>query len=96
MGALTGLVLGIAQAMALAGPHPATLGWAAAMPLLWALGWTITTLAGIRRRRAVHRLRRQRCRHLLRPVRPAALPAPALRATAAPHAASKRHREVAS
>src|SRR3954468_6694160 len=41
MGAVTGLVLGAAQAAAL----PAAVGrrrwiWAAAMPILWALGWT--------------------------------------------------------
>ena len=48
MGAITGLMLGVAQAAAL----PAAVGrrrwiWAAAMPLLWALGWTVTTLGGI-------------------------------------------------
>ncbi len=48
MGAITGLLLGVAQAAAL----PATVGrvrwiWAAAMPVLWALGWTVTTLGGI-------------------------------------------------
>jgi hypothetical protein len=47
MGALTGLVLGPAQALAL--PRGARLRWvwAAAMPALWALGWTTTTLGGI-------------------------------------------------
>jgi hypothetical protein len=47
MGALTGLVLGPAQALAL--PRTARLRWlwAAAMPALWALGWTATTLGGI-------------------------------------------------
>jgi hypothetical protein len=47
MGALTGLVLGPAQALAL---PPATRHrwiWAAAVPALWALGWTVTTLGGI-------------------------------------------------
>jgi hypothetical protein len=47
MGALTGLVLGPAQALAL---PPATRHrwlWAVAMPALWALGWTTTTLGGI-------------------------------------------------
>ena len=46
-GAITGLVLGIAQALAL--PHATRLRWvwAAAMPILWALGWTATTLGGI-------------------------------------------------
>jgi hypothetical protein len=47
MGALTGAVLGAAQAVAL--PRHARLRWlwAAAMPALWALGWTVTTLGGI-------------------------------------------------
>lgn len=47
MGLLTGLVLGVAQALAL----PRTLRlrplWAVTTPLLWALGWTVTTLAGV-------------------------------------------------
>lgn len=48
-GALTGLILGPAQALAL----PATTSrrhrwlWAAAAPPLWALGWTVTTVIGI-------------------------------------------------
>src|SRR3954463_8631481 len=47
MGALTGAVLGPAQALALPrGTHLRWL-WAVAMPPLWALGWTITTLGGI-------------------------------------------------
>jgi hypothetical protein len=48
MGALNGLILGIAQALAL--PRRAHLRWvwAAAMPALWALGWTVTTLFMIR------------------------------------------------
>ena len=47
MGAITGLPLGAAQAFLLRGrvAHPWV--WAAAMPLLWALGWTITAAAGI-------------------------------------------------
>jgi hypothetical protein len=49
MGAITGLALGLAQALAL--PGRASTGarvlWAAAMPALWALGWTITTVAGV-------------------------------------------------
>jgi hypothetical protein len=47
MGALTGVPLGIAQTIAL--PRRARLrwAWAAAMPALWALGWTVTTIAGI-------------------------------------------------
>jgi hypothetical protein len=48
MGAVTGVMLGVAQAAAL----PAAVGrrrwiWAVAMPVLWALGWTVTTLGGI-------------------------------------------------
>ena len=48
MGAVTGVTLGVAQAAAL----PASVGrlrwiWAAAMPILWAVGWTATTLGGI-------------------------------------------------
>jgi hypothetical protein len=47
MGALTGIFLGVAQALAL--PRRARLRWlwAGAMPLLWALGWTATTVGGI-------------------------------------------------
>jgi len=47
MGALTGLVLGIAQAVALPRATRLRWLWAAAMPILWALGWTATTLGGI-------------------------------------------------
>ncbi len=47
MGALTGLVLGAAQALALPHRSPLRWVWAAAMPALWALGWAVTTLAGI-------------------------------------------------
>lgn len=48
MGAVNGLVLGLAQALGL----PRQLGlrrwiWAAAMPAVWSLGWTVTTLAKI-------------------------------------------------
>ena len=42
MGAVTGLALGVAQAAVLR-----RWIWAAAMPLLWALGWTVTTVAGV-------------------------------------------------
>ena len=79
MGALTGLVLGARPDGGATGPTRRRWWWAAAMPLLWALGWTVTTLAGIAVGRAVHHLRRQRCRHLLRPVRAAAVPAAAPR-----------------
>ena len=47
MGALTGLALGGAQALVLPAGARYRAAWAAAMPLLWALGWTVTTLAGI-------------------------------------------------
>ncbi len=47
MGALTGLVLGPAQAMALPRGTRQRWTWAAAVPALWALGWTTTTLGGI-------------------------------------------------
>jgi hypothetical protein len=47
MGALTGVVLGIAQAVALPAQTRRRWLWAAAMPPLWALGWMVTTLAGI-------------------------------------------------
>jgi hypothetical protein len=47
MGAITGLVLGGAQALALPARTRYRLAWAAAIPALWALGWTVTTLSGI-------------------------------------------------
>jgi hypothetical protein len=47
MGALTGLVLGPAQALVLPPDTRRRWLWAAAMPPLWALGWTATTLGGI-------------------------------------------------
>ena len=47
MGALTGLPLGVAQTVALPRRARRRWAWAAAMPALWALGWTVTTLAGI-------------------------------------------------
>jgi hypothetical protein len=47
MGALTGLVLGPAQALALPRGTRLRWAWAAALPPLWALGWTTTTLGGI-------------------------------------------------
>jgi len=47
MGALTGLVLGPAQALALPPTTRHRWVWAVAMPALWALGWTTTTLGGI-------------------------------------------------
>jgi hypothetical protein len=47
MGALTGVVLGVGQALALPAGAPRRWWWAAAMPVLWSLGWVVTTLAGI-------------------------------------------------
>jgi hypothetical protein len=47
MGALTGIPLGVAQALALPRHTRLRWAWAAAMPALWALGWTATTLGGI-------------------------------------------------
>ena len=47
MGALTGLLLGVAQTLALPAATRYRWVWAAAIPLLWALGWTITTLVGV-------------------------------------------------
>ena len=47
MGAVTGLALGGAQALVLPAGARYRAAWAGAIPLLWALGWTVTTLAGI-------------------------------------------------
>ena len=47
MGAITGLPLGAAQALLLRHRVARSWVWAAAMPLLWALGWTVTATAGI-------------------------------------------------
>lgn len=47
MGAITGVPLGLAQALALPAAVRRRWTWAVAMPVLWALGWTVTTLAGI-------------------------------------------------
>jgi hypothetical protein len=47
MGAITGIPLGAAQAYLLRDRLANTWVWAAAMPLLWALGWTVTTAGGI-------------------------------------------------
>jgi hypothetical protein len=47
MGAVTGVTLGVAQALALPGAARQRWLWAAVMPVLWALGWTVTTVAGI-------------------------------------------------
>ena len=47
MGALTGLVLGAAQALALPADTAHRGAWAIAVPALWALGWVVTTSGGI-------------------------------------------------
>ena len=43
MGAITGIPIGAAQAYLLRDRLANAWVWAAAMPLLWALGWTVTT-----------------------------------------------------
>jgi hypothetical protein len=47
MGFITGIPLGAAQAYLLRDRVANAWVWAAAMPLLWALGWTVTTVGGI-------------------------------------------------
>ena len=47
MGVVTGVVLGAAQTLALPRTTRRRWAWVAAMPVLWALGWTVTTLGGI-------------------------------------------------
>jgi hypothetical protein len=47
MGAITGIPIGAAQAYLLRDRLANAWVWAAAMPLLWALGWTVTTAGGI-------------------------------------------------
>jgi hypothetical protein len=47
MGAITGVPVGAAQAFVLRDRVARSWVWAAAMPLLWALGWAVTTAAGI-------------------------------------------------
>jgi hypothetical protein len=47
MGALTGIPLGIAQALALPATARRRWLWAVTTPVLWGLGWTVTTLGGI-------------------------------------------------
>ena len=47
MGGLTGLVLGVAQTLALPSRTRYRWVWAVAVALLWALGWTLTTLVGV-------------------------------------------------
>jgi hypothetical protein len=47
MGAITGVPVGAVQAFLLRGRVARSWAWAAAMPLLWALGWTVTAAAGV-------------------------------------------------
>ncbi len=47
MGFITGIPLGAAQAYLLRDRLANAWLWGAAMPLLWALGWTVTTVGGI-------------------------------------------------
>jgi hypothetical protein len=47
MGLLTGITLGPAQALVLSAATRQRIVWAAAVPVLWALGWTVTTVGGI-------------------------------------------------
>ena len=47
MGAVTGAVLGAAQAVALPPRARRRWLWALALPVLWALGWAVTTVAGV-------------------------------------------------
>jgi hypothetical protein len=46
MGAVSGLAVGAAQGVTL-GNTKRMLGWSGATAALWALGWTVTTAAGI-------------------------------------------------
>jgi uncharacterized membrane protein len=47
MGFITGIPLGTAQAYLLRDRLANAWMWAAAMPLLWALGWTVSTFIGV-------------------------------------------------
>ena len=47
MGFITGIALGVAQAYLLRDRVANAWMWAAAMPLLWALGWTVSTFIGV-------------------------------------------------
>ena len=47
MGFITGIPIGVAQAYLLRDRLANAWLWAAAIPLLWALGWTVTTAGGI-------------------------------------------------
>jgi hypothetical protein len=47
MGSVTGAALGAAQALALPPNARRRWLWAVAVPVLWSLGWVVTTLAGV-------------------------------------------------
>jgi uncharacterized membrane protein len=47
MGFITGIPIGVAQAYLLRDRLANAWVWAAAMPLLWALGWTVSTFIGV-------------------------------------------------
>jgi hypothetical protein len=47
MGVLTGIPLGVAQALALPSTIRRRRLWTVTTPVLWGLGWTVTTLGGI-------------------------------------------------
>jgi uncharacterized membrane protein len=47
MGFITGIPIGVAQAYLLRDRLANAWLWAAAMPLLWALGWTVSTFIGV-------------------------------------------------
>ena len=46
-GAVMGAAIGLLQALVLRHQSVHWFWWALAMPLLWALGWSVTTLAGV-------------------------------------------------
>jgi hypothetical protein len=47
MGLVTGVPLGAAQALVLSRRWPRAWRWGLAMPVLWALGWTVTASIGV-------------------------------------------------
>lgn len=47
MGAISGVGVGLAQGLVMRGKFSLWWVWMVAMPVLWALGWTATTAAGI-------------------------------------------------
>ena len=77
MGALTGAVLGFTQTLALPSRAEHRWVWAAVVPVLWALGWSVTTLIGYEVDRQVIGVRRQRSARLHRALRTCPPPPPA-------------------